>query len=99
MMKRIAAQKLVYENIMNYLDQYKEDQNVEWTIMEMTALNDIFLEVSDNRRDTELKTNAKGKHVLGGVGGVYITEPEFESLREEVTRLRNAITFNNPMPQ
>ena len=98
MMKRIAAQKLIYENIMNYLDQYKEDQNVEWTIQEMSALNDIFLEVSDNRRDTELKTNEKGKKVLGGTGGVYITEPEFEELREQVTKLRNSVTFNNPMP-
>jgi hypothetical protein len=99
LIQRIAAQKLIYENIMKYLEQYKDDQNVEWTIMDMTALNEIFLEVSDNRRDTELKKNESGKNVLGGTGGVYITEPEFEDLRDKVTQLRNAITFNNPMPQ
>ena len=99
LIKRIAAQKLVYENIMKYLEQYKDDQNVEWTIMDMSALNEIFSEVSDNRKDTKLEKNASGKNVLGGTGGVYITEPEFEDLRDKVTTLRNAITFNNPMPQ
>ncbi|MEQ8324286.1 MAG: hypothetical protein RIE58_10195 [Vicingaceae bacterium] len=97
--KRIAAQKLTYENIIKYLEQYREDQNVEWTLMDMKALEQIFLEVSDNRMDTEFSSNKSGKRVLGGTGGVYITEQEFEELRDQVTYLRNTITFNPPVPQ
>ena len=67
--------------------------------MELSALDEIFMEISDNRKDTELKKNSSGKHVLGGTGGVYITESEFEDLRDKVTNLRNAVTFNNPVPQ
>ena len=96
---RIAAQKLVYENIVNYLEQYKSDQNVEWTLMELENLQQIFSEISDNRRDTEFSQGNKGKRVLGGKGGVYITEQEFEDLRGQVTMLRNTITFNPPLPQ
>ena len=97
--ERIAAQKLVYENIVHYLEQYKQDQNVEWTLMELETLQQIFSEVSDNRRDTEFKEGKSGKRVLGGVGGVYITEQEFEDLRGQITILRNTITFNPPLPQ
>jgi hypothetical protein len=95
LMERIASQKLVYMNIMAYLDQYKEDQNVEWTISDMSSLNQIFMEISDNRRDTKFSEGKGGKKVLGGVGGVYITEQEFEDLRYQVSFLRNAITFNS----
>jgi hypothetical protein len=99
LIQRIAAQKLVYENIVNYLDQYKHDQNVEWTLMELENLAVIFSEISDNRRGTEFSKNKSGKNVLGGEGGVYITEQEFEDLRGQVSMLRNTITFNPPIPQ
>ena len=99
LMERIASQKLIYENIMAYLEQYKDDQNVEWTITDMSNLNQIFLEISDNRKDTKFSEGKGGKRVLGGVGGVYITEQEFEDLRYQVSFLRNAITFNSETPQ
>lgn len=98
LIKRIADQKLVFENIMAYLNQYKDDQNVEWTINDLQALEGIFLEISDNSRQTKIATNEKGKKVLGGIGGVYITEQEFLELRYQVAFLRNTITFNPPNP-
>ena len=98
LIKRIADQKLIYENIMAYLGQHKEDQNVEWTINDMTALQHIFAEVSDNSRQTKISTNASGKKVLGGTGGVYITKQEFEELKYQTAFLRNSITFNPPTP-
>lgn len=98
-MERIASQKLTYENVMAYLEKYKEDQNVEWTINDMMVLKGIFEEISDNRRDTKFTEGKGGKKVLGGEGGVYITEMEFEDLREKVAYLRNTITFNSPQPQ
>ncbi len=97
--KRIADQKLIYENIMMYLEKYKDDQNVEWTIQDMSALKNIFDEVSDNRRDTKFSTGENGKTVLGGTGGVYITEQEFEVLKDDVTKLRDMITFNFKTPE
>jgi len=99
MMERIASQKLIYENIMAYLDKYKDDQNVEWTITDMTALKANFDDISDTRRDTKFSEGADGKKVLGGKGGVYITEQEFEELRYQATSLRNMIIFNSLPPQ
>ena len=96
--KRIADQKLIYENLMAYLEEYKDDQNVEWTINDMMALKQIFEEVSDNRRDTKF-SEKNGKKVLGGKGGVYIVEQEFEDLRDRTAQLRNTVTFNPPLPQ
>ena len=98
LMKRIADQKLVYENIMAYLDVYKDEQAVEWTINDMESLREIFGEISDNRKDTKFEKGKGGKRVLGGKGGVYITEQEFEDLRNKVAFLRDAITFNSPVP-
>ena len=99
MMQRIAGQKLIYENIMAYLEKYKDDQNVEWTIMDMTALKASFDDISDTRKDTKFSEGAGGKKVLGGTGGIYITEDEFEELRFQATNLRNLITFNSQLPQ
>ena len=99
LMSRIASQKLVYENVMAYLDQYKDDKNVEWTINDMMALKSIFEDVSDTRRDTKFAEGSGGKRVLGGTGGVYITEQEFVELQYQASFLRNSITFNSPTPQ
>lgn len=99
MMERIAGQKLIYENIMAYLEKYKDDQNVEWTITDMTALKASFDDVSDTRMDTKFSEGKGGKKILGGKGGVYITEQEFEELRYHAAFLRNSITFNPPVNQ
>ncbi len=99
MIKRIASQKLVYENIMAYLEKYKDDQNVEWTITDMKALESVFADISDNRKDTKFSESKSGKKVLGGTGGVYIMEQEFEELRHQASFLRNSLTFNPPVPQ
>jgi len=99
LMQRIADQKLVYENIMFYLGQHNDDQAVEWTIQDFESLREIFNEISDTRMNSKFEESESGKRVLGGKGGVYITEQEFEQLRERISFLRNAITFNSPVPQ
>ena len=99
LMHRIASQKFTYLNIMAYLEKYREDQNVEWAINYMTTFKRVFDEVSDTRRDTKFSDAKSGKKVLGGVGGVYITEQEFEELKYNTAFLRNTMTFNPPQIQ
>lgn len=86
--QRLADQKLVMENILDYLHVHEDDQNVQEVLNEIQPVADIFLNL-DEEKVSENKTMEDGKVVLGG-SKVIMTKQEFDNLKKAATEYRNS---------
>lgn len=89
-MQRIADQKLTYENLMHYMQNYESVQMVSSTISDFQGITDIFNSLQVTTANKEFKSDGS-KKVLGGTGKIHLEKDEFESLKAEVMRVRNGI--------
>ena len=89
----LASQKNVVSNLTSYLDQLKSDENIQMTINELKPLADFYqsLEVQKEEPKDGQKTSA-GKIVVGGNSKIIMTEAQFQTLKKEITAIRNKIT-------
>lgn len=90
---RLADQKLIYDNLLSYMDQYKDDQQVSTTINELKEIGTVF----ENLEEIEVKSEAasEGRMVLGAgktTTKLVMGEEQFNKLKEIVTNLRNSYT-------
>lgn len=90
---RLADQKLIYDNLLSYMDQYKDDQQVATTINEFKEIGTVF----ENLEEIEVKSEAasEGRMVLGAgktTTKLVMGEEQFNKLKEIVTNLRNSYT-------
>lgn len=90
---RLIAQKLVLENLLDYLEQYSDQQQVSDLMIELKELEDVFANVSESESETEVSFKKKedGKIVLGGGTSMEITEVHFNAIRDKVNEIRNNI--------
>ncbi|GAB4381144.1 MAG: hypothetical protein Kow0075_12830 [Salibacteraceae bacterium] len=90
--QRLADQKLVLENIIDYLNQYAdEDERVQEVLTELQPISDIYLNMDEERISSQ-KATSNGKTILGG-SRVIMTKDEFDRLKQAATEYRN--TFSN----
>ncbi len=89
---RLADEKLVLENIVDYLTLHDDEDRVKEVISEMEAMTSIFMELSEEKISEE-KTIKDHKVILGG-SRVMMTEEQFNTLKEAATSFRNS--FVNP---
>jgi len=89
----LASQKNVVSNLTSYLDQLKSDENIQMTINELKPLADFYqsLEVQKEEPKDGQKTSA-GKIVVGGNSKIIMTEAQFQTLKKEITAIRNKMT-------
>lgn len=91
--KLLADQKLTFEILLNHLNKYKDDSNVSEIIKELNPISDIFNKVKsiETKKQTVSNNNAI---IVGGNKKLLIEKTEFESLKAEISKLRNQLTKN-----
>ena len=92
LMQRIADQKLVMENVLDYLNIYSDDPRVQEVQEELQPISEIFsmldeVSVSDG-------VSKEGERTVLGGSKIVITADEFNELTSIVETYRNA--FTNP---
>lgn len=90
----LASQKIVVANLMSYLEQMKFDENIQRTINELKPLSEFYesLEVEKGEVAEENTQETDGKIVVGGNTKIKMTEEQFNTLKTEITNIRNKMT-------
>lgn len=89
----LASQKHVVANLFSYLEQMKFDDNISKTINDLQPLKTFYdsLEVR-KEESTDGETKGDGKIVVGGNAKIIMTEDQFNTLKSEISKIRNNIT-------
>lgn len=95
MLQRVADQKLVFENLVMYLEKYEDDRLVGQTLADLAPLKAIFASLEEEQTTTQIKKTKGQRLVLGGTGKVNITSEQFDQLKSAVDALRNQWTAVN----
>jgi hypothetical protein len=90
--QRLADQKLVMENVLDYLNLYSDEPRVMEVLTELQGVSDVFLNLNEESVSASFSQNGS-KTVLGG-NRVIMTEDEFAALKAAAADYRNL--FSNP---
>lgn len=88
--QRLADQKLVMENILDYLNQYSDDASVQEIIKELEPISNIYLNLKEENA-SPAKQEGDGKVVLGG-DRVLMSKEEFEGLKKAAKNYRDSFS-------
>jgi len=86
--QRLADEKLVMENVMDYLKMYEDEERVKDVLTDLAPVADIFLNLKEEKASENLQKNGD-KVVLGGYR-VVMTAEEFNQLKQAATDYRNS---------
>lgn len=92
LVQRLADQKLVMENVLDYLNLYSDEPRIQEVMQEMQPISDIFLNLDEESSSNQMKEEGD-KVVLSG-SRILITADEFNDLKAAATGYRNS--FSNP---
>jgi len=93
--QRIADQKIIFSNLILYLEQNKEVEYVSKTLELISPIKQIFDELEIVKIETPKTPENEGQIVVGGNTRINITEAQFKKLKETIAKVRNNITTNN----
>ncbi len=88
--KAIADQKLVAENLMEFLVSYQDDADVKSYTADIQAVLDIYSKMDCSSSETQVE-NANGKLNFSGGESCKLTEEVFSSLQKKVAEIRKKI--------
>ena len=92
--QQIADQKIVLENLLQYLNQIKNDAAVTDIIGQFEPLKNAYAQIK--REDSgETQTPPEGAIAVGGSKKLKMTEENFNKIKETIAQLRNNLTANN----
>jgi len=94
---RIADQKLTLENLLAYLDKYKDKSNIQSLITQFSDLQAVFNNLGENEGSAGISFKKKkdGKMVLGGGSTITVTEEQFNAIKNKVNEIRNNMIKTN----
>ncbi len=92
----IADQKNIFENLILYLEQNKDDENIKKIIEDLKPIQKIYngLEEVDIENATKPEV-AAGQIIIGGARKIVITKEQFANLKQIISEIRNKLTGNN----
>jgi hypothetical protein len=91
---RLADQKLTLENLLDYLDKYKDNADVAEVLGWFNELEVVFSALPEEEgadSGISFKKKDDGKLVLGGGGSISISEKQFNAIKDKVNEIRNNI--------
>lgn len=92
MIQRIADQKLVMENVFDYLNIFNQEPRIQEVQQELQSITDIF-NMLDEESISDQVSKEGDRNVLGG-NRIIITAEEFNDLKAATAEYRNS--FTNP---
>jgi hypothetical protein len=91
----VADQKLIFENLMLYLNQNKNDDNIKSVIAELQPIKAIYDQLKEEKTESgNSKPKNKG-YIVGGGSKIVISKEQFEKLKETIGTVRNKLAGNN----
>ena len=92
MIQRIADQKIVMENITDYLNVFSDEPRIQEVQNEIQALADVFMNLDEETISEQVSKD--GARTLLGGNRIIITADEFNELKTATANYRNS--FTNP---
>lgn len=89
--KRLADQKLTMENLMGFLMQFQDDENVAIIMEELIPLDEFFMNLEVIEGDEITTSQEDGVYMLSGGSDVSMSAEDFEVLKTLVSDLRGSI--------
>lgn len=90
---RLADQKLTLDNLLGYLQQHEESDEVKEVLAWFTDLEATFAALPEEESESGISFKKKddGKMVLGGGSSISISEAQFNAIKDKVNEIRNKI--------
>lgn len=85
---RLADEKIVLENVIDYLKMYEDEERIQTVLNDIAPISEIFLNLTEVEKVVNRKADGD-KVVLGGTT-VIMSKQEFEALKEAATNYRNS---------
>ncbi len=90
--EKIGDQKLVLENLLDFILEYADDPMVSETMDDLIALSDVFENSMEfEESGTSIDSNEEGTLILSGGGSFNMTEQAFRDISAKAEELRNNI--------
>jgi hypothetical protein len=90
--EKIGDQKLVLENLIDFIGTYTDDEGVMELSNDLLSLLEVFEISMDFEESGTNVDNEDGKLVLSGGGSFEMNEKALTDIQAKVTELRNNIT-------
>ena len=90
--EKIGDQKLVLENLLDFILQYSDDQSVSEVMDDLIALSEVFETSMEFEESGTSIGNTDGKLVVSGGGSYKMTKTAFEKISAKAKELREKIT-------
>ncbi len=91
----IADQKNIFENLILYLEQHKNDPNINSVIKELQPIKDIYDQLEVVKVERPKTPETAGKIIVGGTTKIVISAEQFKKLKETISSVRNKLSANN----
>jgi hypothetical protein len=90
--EKIGDQKLVLENLLDFILQYSDDQHVSEIMDDLISLSEVFETSMEFEESGTSIGNNDGKIVVSGGGSYKMTKTAFEKISAKAKELREKIT-------
>jgi hypothetical protein len=95
MIQRIADQKLVMENVLDYLNIFNEEPRIQEVQQELQSITDIYSMLAEESiSEQKSEKGEKGARTILGGNRIIMTSDEFNDLKAATLEYRNS--FTNP---
>ncbi len=92
--QRIADQKLVLDNLVDYCSVFSDDDAVNSSMELLKPIRSVYSEISSKKLETKVTKAPDGKLIIKGGNKLMITEEQYNKLKDAITNLRNTIIQN-----
>ena len=89
--KKIADQKVVYDNILKFSQRYESESNVSKMLDLVQPLTDFYSGLKTETVTPTAKKDSGGKLIFSGSKKIHISGEEFQELRDIVADIRSKI--------
>ncbi|NBC82094.1 MAG: hypothetical protein GVY19_01815 [Bacteroidetes bacterium] len=93
--QRIAEQKFVLKNLLEYVNIYKNDAAVKETMNTIQPIVDFYNNLEKKEQsETKVQKQDDGKLIFSGGSDLYLTEDQFNELKTTAANIRKAMLYN-----
>lgn len=89
---KIAEQKYAFNNLYQYCNKHISNKEMVKSFSYIKQINDAFRKFSEKKEKIKVKEDSKNRLIISGGNTPTISEAEFKAFKENITKIRNAIT-------
>ena len=91
--QRIADQKLTFENLIDYLMQYKDEANISKLISDLSSIKKAYDQIKEEKSQSNASAS-EGQLIVGAGSRIVINKTQYDELRAAIIDVRNKLTMN-----